>query len=213
MPRITKLLIANRGEIARRIMRTAREMGIGTVTVYADPDATSPFVREADEAVALGGTTSAETYLDAQKMVDAAHRTGADGVHPGYGFLAESAEFARAVIGAGLVWVGPRPEAIATMGDKLSAKKLVTDANVPTLPTVEVARSVTKAVRKRADHVGHPLLVKAARGGGGKGMRVVSDDAGLAPAVAAARREAAGAFGDDTVFLERFLEGARHVEV
>ena len=213
MPRITKLLIANRGEIARRITRTAREMGIRTVAVYADPDASSPFVREADEAVELGGTTSAETYLDIAKIIAAAQRTGADGVHPGYGFLAENAEFARAVISAGLTWVGPRPEAIATMGDKLVAKKLMTDVNVPTLPSVEVARSVTRAVRKRVDNLGYPLLVKAAAGGGGKGMRVVTDDAGLADAVSAARREAAGAFGDDSVFLERLLEGARHLEV
>ncbi len=213
MPRISKLLIANRGEIARRIMRTAREMGIATVAVYAEPDADAPFVSEADEAVSLRGTTSQETYLDIEKVIEAARRTGTDGVHPGYGFLAENADFARAVVDAGLTWVGPRAEAIATMGDKLAAKKLMTEAAVPTLPVVEVARSVTKAVRKRAAQVGYPLLVKAASGGGGKGMRIVENDAELADAIAGARREAAGAFGDDTVFLERFLEGARHIEV
>jgi acetyl/propionyl-CoA carboxylase alpha subunit len=213
MARITKLLIANRGEIARRIMRTAREMGISTVAVYAEPDSEAPFVREADVAVSLRGTTSQETYLDIEKILEAAHHTGADGVHPGYGFLAENAEFARAVTDAGLTWVGPHPQAIATMGDKLAAKKLMTDAKVPTLSTVKIARNVTKAVRKRANDLGYPLLVKAAAGGGGKGMRVVSDDAALAEAVSAARREAAGAFGDDTVFLERFLEGSGHVEV
>ncbi|HEY5639264.1 MAG TPA: biotin carboxylase N-terminal domain-containing protein [Dehalococcoidia bacterium] len=213
MPRISKLLIANRGEIARRIIRTAREMGIATVAVYADPDADAPFVREADQAVSLRGTTSQETYLDSEKVLDAARRTGADGLHPGYGFLAENADFARAVTRAGLIWVGPRAEAIATMGDKLAAKKLMDQANVPTLPAVEVARSVTKAVRARAAKAGYPLLVKAAGGGGGKGMRIVGAESELAAAVSAARREAAGAFGDDTVFLERFLEGARHVEV
>ena len=213
MSRISRLLIAGRGEIARRIMRTAREMGIATVAVYAEPDADAPFVRDADQAVSLRGTTSQETYLDIEKIIDAARRTGADGVHPGYGFLSESADFARAVVGAGLTWVGPRAEAIATMGDKLAAKKLMTEASVPTLPAVKVARSVTKEVRKRAANVGYPLLVKAASGGGGKGMRVVGDEADLADAVSAARREAASAFGDDTVFLERFLKGARHVEV
>ncbi|MCI0817063.1 MAG: ATP-grasp domain-containing protein [Chloroflexi bacterium] len=213
MTRIARLLIAGRGEIARRIMRTAREMGIATVAVYAEPDADAPFVREADQAVSLRGTTSQETYLDIEKIIAAARRTEADAVHPGYGFLAENAGFARAVVDAGLTWVGPRAEAIATMGDKLAAKKLMTEANVPTLPSVRVARSVTKEVRKRAAKVGYPLLVKAASGGGGKGMRVVSDEAGLADAVSGARREAAAAFGDDTVFLERFLAGARHVEV
>ncbi|MCH8052010.1 MAG: ATP-grasp domain-containing protein, partial [Chloroflexi bacterium] len=210
---MARLLVAGRGEIARRIMRTAREMGIATVAVYAEPDADAPFVREADQAVSLRGTTSQETYLDIEKILEAARRTGADSVHPGYGFLSENAEFARAVVDAGLTWVGPRAEAIATMGDKLAAKKLMTEANVPTLPSVKVARSVTKEVRKRAARVGYPLLVKAASGGGGKGMRVVSEEAELAEAVSGARREAAAAFGDDTVFLERFLAGARHVEV
>ena len=213
MSRITKLLIAGRGEIARRIMRTAREMGIATVAVYADPDATAPFVRDADEAVALRGATSAETYLDVAKIIDAARCTGADAVHPGYGFLAENAEFARAVIDAGLTWVGPRPEAIAAMGDKLAAKKLMTEAQVPTLPSIEVGGDSAGAMRKRARKVGFPLLVKAAAGGGGKGIRVVGREADLPEAIAGARREAAGAFGDDTVFLERYLEGARHVEV
>ncbi len=213
MPRITKLLITNRGEIARRIMRTAREMGIATVAVYADPDAAAPFVREADEAVALRGATSAETYLDVTKIVDAARRTGADAVHPGYGFLAENAEFARAIIGAGLVWVGPRPEAIAAMGDKLAAKQLMTEARVPTLPAVEVTGESTDEIRDRAREMGYPLLVKAAGGGGGKGMRIVGAETDLGEAIAGARREAAGAFGNDTVFLERYLEGARHVEV
>ena len=167
MSRITRLLIANRGEIARRIMRTAREMGIATVAVYADSDASAPFVREADEAVALRGATSAETYLDVAKILDAARRTGADAVHPGYGFLAENAAFARAVIDAGLTWVGPRPEAIAAMGDKLAAKKLMAEARVPTLPAVEITGGTGDEDRERAREVGYPLLVKATGGGGG----------------------------------------------
>jgi propionyl-CoA carboxylase alpha chain len=213
MSRITRLLIANRGEIARRIMRTAREMGMATVAVYADSDATAPFVREADQAVALRGATSVETYLDIAKILEAARRTGADAVHPGYGFLAENAEFARAVIDAGLTWVGPRPEAIAAMGDKLAAKKLMTEARVPTLPAVEITGGTGDEDRERAREVGYPLLVKASGGGGGKGMRVVGSDADLTEAIAGARREAAAAFGNDTVFLERYLQAARHVEV
>ncbi len=213
MSRITKLLIAGRGEIARRIMRTAREMGIATVAVYADSDATAPYVREAEEAIALRGATSAETYLDVAKILDAARRTGANAVHPGYGFLAENAEFARAVIDAGLVWVGPRPDAIAAMGDKLAAKKLMTEAGVPTLPAIEVTGEIGDQDHERAREVGYPLLVKASAGGGGKGMRVVTGEAELGEAVNGARREAAGAFGDDTVFLERYLETTRHVEI
>jgi propionyl-CoA carboxylase alpha chain len=195
---IRRLLVANRGEIARRIMRTAHAMGIDTIAVYADGDVMAPFAREATVAVALNGHTAAETYLDAQKVLAAAKRAGADAVHPGYGFLSENARFAQAVIDADLIWVGPSPEAIAAMGDKLEAKKLMAAAGVPTLDAPE----------------GHfPVLVKAAMGGGGKGMRVVTRPEDLDEAVAAARREALAAFGDDTVFLERYLTGARHVEV
>ncbi len=213
MPPITKLLIAGRGEIARRVMRAAREMGIATVAVYADGDVDAPFAREADVAVALRGATAAETYLDIAKIIDAARQTGADAVHPGYGFLAENAEFASAVVDAGLIWVGPRPEAIAAMGDKLAAKELMTKAQLPTLPAVEVKGSDEKAMRAAARSVGYPLLVKAAAGGGGKGMRVVSNEDELVEAVAGARREAASAFGNDTVFFERYLEATRHIEV
>ena len=213
MARITKLLIAGRGEIARRIMRAAREMGIATVAVYADGDVAAPFAREADVAVALRGATAAETYLDIGKIIEAALQTGADAVHPGYGFLAENAEFAKAVTAAGLTWVGPRAEAIAAMGDKLAAKKLMAEAKVPTLPSAEVEGSDAEAMLEAARGVGYPLLVKAAAGGGGKGMRVVAGENELAEAVAGARREAAGAFGDDTVFFERYLESSRHVEV
>ena len=213
MPPITKLLIAGRGEIARRVMRAAREMGIATVAVYADGDVAAPFAREADVAVALRGSTAGETYLDIAKIIDAARQTGADAVHPGYGFLAENAAFASAVVDAGLIWVGPRPEAIAAMGDKLAAKKLMTEAQVPTLPAVEVKGSDEKAMRAAARSIGYPLLVKATAGGGGKGMRVVTNENELSEAVAGARREAAAAFGNDTVFFERYLVATRHVEV
>jgi propionyl-CoA carboxylase alpha chain len=213
MARINKLLIAGRGEIARRIMRTAREMGIGTVAVYADPDAAAPFAREADEAVALRGVLSTETYLDSEKILEAARRTGAQAVHPGYGFLAESAEFARAVTDAGLIWVGPNADAIAAMGDKLAAKRLMEKAGVPTLPAVEVKGEATEGLLKQAREVGYPLLVKAAGGGGGKGMRIVPTEKELAEAVAGARREAGSAFGDDRVFLERYLEAPKHIEI
>jgi propionyl-CoA carboxylase alpha chain len=208
---ISKLLVANRGEIARRVMRTASSMGIHTVAVYAEPDAAAPFVAEADDAEALGGRTAAETYLDVDLLLAAARRTGADAVHPGYGFLSENAGFAQAVIDAGLIWVGPPPDVIASMGDKLSAKGLMEEAGVPVLPSVEITADLD--VVAAAEQIGFPVLVKASAGGGGKGMRVVERAAGVIDAVAAARREAASAFGDDTVFLERYLTGTRHVEI
>jgi propionyl-CoA carboxylase alpha chain len=205
------LLVANRGEIARRIFRTARDMGMRTVAIHSDGDAPAPFVREADHAVSLGGRTALETYLDAGKVLDAAKRTGADAIHPGYGFLSENAEFARAVSDAGIVWVGPSPDAIAAMGDKLAAKRLMTDAGVPTLPAAELGPDEDLVLAAR--RVGFPLLVKAAAGGGGKGMRVVEHEDELESAVAGARREAGAAFGNDTLFLERWLATSRHVEI
>ncbi|MET7966938.1 biotin carboxylase N-terminal domain-containing protein [Micromonospora sp. NPDC005305] len=200
---ITRLLVANRGEIARRVFATCRTLGVETVAVHSDADAGAPFVTEADQAVRLPGNTPAETYLRIDLVLDAARRAGADAVHPGYGFLAENAEFAAAVTDAGLTWVGPPAKAIAAMGDKMAAKALLADAGVPMLPTWTEAGQVT----------GFPVLVKAAAGGGGRGMRVVRDAAGLAEAVAGARREAAAAFGDGTVFIERYVERGRHVEV
>ena len=197
---IGTLLVANRGEIARRVFRTARYMGMRCVAVFTDADATAPFVAEADVALRLPGG-----YLDGEAVVAAAVSAGADAVHPGYGFLAENADFARAVTGAGLVWVGPAPDAIETMGDKLAAKAAAAAAGVPTLPSSEDPGD--------AAGVGFPLMVKAAAGGGGKGMRLVSDPADLEAAVEAARREALGGFGDDTVFLERYLPRCRHIEV
>ena len=213
MQPITRLLVANRGEIARRVFRTCREMGISTVAVYAEPDADAPFVGEADVAVALGGTTSAETYLDSARLITAAQKAGANAIHPGYGFLSENAGFARAVIEAGLTWVGPHPEAIAVMGDKLSAKARLSQAGVPMLPSVDATGLSAEELASRAREIGYPVLVKASGGGGGRGMRIVADEAALADAVSSARREAKSAFGNDTVFLERYLESSRHVEV
>ncbi|SCG76206.1 biotin carboxylase N-terminal domain-containing protein [Micromonospora humi] len=200
---ITRLLVANRGEIARRVLATCRALGVATVAVHSDADADAPFVAEADQAVRLPGNTPAETYLRIDLILDAARRSGADAVHPGYGFLAENAEFAAAVTDAGLTWVGPTAKAIAAMGDKMAAKALLADAGVPMLPTWTDPDQVTD----------FPVLVKASAGGGGRGMRIVRDAAGLAEAVAGARREAAAAFGDGTVFIERYVERGRHVEV
>ena len=213
MKPIRKLLVANRGEIARRIFRTCRARGIATVAVFSGPDRDAPFVAEADEAVALGGAAPAESYLRGDEIVKAAARAGADAVHPGYGFLAESAAFARRCVEAGLVFLGPPPEAIAAMGSKLRAKELVREAGVPVLPGLPLAGLDRAALVAAAGSLGWPVLVKAAAGGGGKGMRVVRGAGDLADAVEAARREAGSAFGDDTVFLERFLDSPRHVEV
>jgi propionyl-CoA carboxylase alpha chain len=199
------LLVANRGEIARRVFRTARDMGLQTVAVFSDADEDAPFVREADHAVRLPGTSAAETYLRGDLVIAAALLAGADAIHPGYGFLSENAGFARDVVAAGLTWVGPPAQAIASMGSKLEAKRLMRDAGVPTLPWSE-------AVADAAD-IGFPLLVKASAGGGGRGMRIVRDAADLDAAVDAAQREAASAFGDPTVFLERYLDRPRHVEL
>ncbi|MEU7945132.1 biotin carboxylase N-terminal domain-containing protein [Micromonospora taraxaci] len=200
---IERLLVANRGEIARRVFATCRALGVETVAVHSDADASAPFVREADQAVRLPGNTPSETYLRIDLILDAARRTGADAVHPGYGFLAENAEFAAAVTDAGLTWVGPPAKVIAAMGDKLAAKALLADAGVPMLPSWTDADEVTD----------FPVLVKASAGGGGRGMRIVRDAGELAEAVASARREAAAAFGDGTVFIERYVERGRHVEV
>ncbi len=211
---LRRLLVANRGEIARRVFRTASDMGISTVAVYSDGDAEAPFVTDADLSVPLGGRTATESYLSIDKVIAAAVRSGADAVHPGYGFLSENANFATAVIDAGLIWVGPPPEAIAAMGDKLAAKETMVAAGVPTLPSVPVTDTMSPDdLAAAASDVGYPLLVKASAGGGGKGMRIVDSASSLADAVAAARREAAGAFGDDTVFLERYLPAPRHVEI
>ncbi|HVV22447.1 MAG TPA: biotin carboxylase N-terminal domain-containing protein, partial [Pseudonocardiaceae bacterium] len=201
---IRTLLVANRGEIARRVFRTCRTLGISPVAVFSEPDAGTPFVADADTAVPLAGATPAETYLSAGAVVDAAVRAGADAVHPGYGFLSENAGFARAVQAAGLTWVGPDPDAIEAMGSKIAAKKRMRAAGVPVLPDLD-PDTVSEADL--------PLLVKASAGGGGRGMRVVRTRAELADSVALARQEAESAFGDGTVFCEPLLDGARHIEV
>src|SRR5689334_10635200 len=208
---IAKLLIANRGEIASRIIRSAHALGIATVAVYSDPDAAAPYVTLADEAVRLPGAAPADTYLRGDLIVAAAAAAGADAVHPGYGFLSENAGFARACADAGLTFVGPRPETIEAMGDKVRAKAIMAEADVPVLPSATVTDTTDLVAAGAA--VGFPLLVKAAFGGGGRGMRLVADPAELAGAVSSARREAASAFGDGTVFLERFVTDPRHVEV
>ncbi len=214
MPAITKLLIANRGEIAARIIRSAHALGIATVAVYSDPDAAAPYVTLADEAVRLPGAAPADTYLRGDLVVAAAATAGADAVHPGYGFLSENAGFARACADAGLTFVGPRPETIEAMGDKVRAKAIMAEADVPVLPSATVTDTTDlDQVSAAGAAVGFPLLVKAAFGGGGRGMRLVADPAELAEAVTSARREAASAFGDGTVFLERFVTDPRHVEV
>ena len=209
---ITRLLVANRGEITRRIFRTCRAMGIETVAVFSEPDRMAPFVAEADRAVSLGGVTPAESYLRGGAVVEAAQRAGADAVHPGYGFLAEDAGFAEAVVEAGLAWVGPPPRAISLMGDKLAAKRVMAAAGVPVLSSVRVTEDGEEGL-EAASEIGFPLMVKAAAGGGGRGMRTVRSSVELAAAVAGARREAESAFGDGTVFLERLVEEPRHIEV
>jgi acetyl/propionyl-CoA carboxylase alpha subunit len=203
---IKRLLVANRGEIARRIFRTCRAMGISTAAVFSHPDRDAPFVREADEAYGLTGSASIDTYLRIDRLLEAAHLTHSDAVHPGYGFLAEDAGFAQAVMDAGLIWVGPSPKSISTMGSKLESKLLAAAAGIPTLPSILLDGKTPATVEL-------PVLVKASAGGGGKGMRIVRDRSELESAIAGARREAAAAFGDDTVFLERYIEAPRHIEI
>ncbi|MEU9822373.1 acetyl/propionyl/methylcrotonyl-CoA carboxylase subunit alpha [Pseudonocardia alni] len=211
---IHKLLVANRGEIAERIIRSARALDIVTVAVHSDPDADALFVEAADEAVRLPGAAPSETYLRADLIIEAARLTGADAVHPGYGFLSENADFARGCAAAGLTFVGPPVEAIEAMGSKIAAKALMEKAGVPVLPGATVESDPTPdGVRELAGGIGYPLLVKAAFGGGGRGMRIVRSADEVVDAVLGARREAASAFGDGTVFLERFVEDPRHVEV
>ncbi|WIM85913.1 biotin carboxylase N-terminal domain-containing protein [Candidatus Mycobacterium wuenschmannii] len=213
VPVIRKVLVANRGEIARRVFRTCRDLGIVTVAVYSDADADAWHVADADEAVHFPGSSPAETYLDIQRLIAAASLTGADAVHPGYGFLSENAAFARACAATGLVFIGPPPEAIDAMGSKLQAKKMMSDAGVPVLPGGDTTGLSTEQLAKLAADVGYPVLVKASAGGGGRGMRVVTSPGELDGAVAAASREAAAAFGDGTVFLERYLQRPRHIEI
>ncbi|HEY3134021.1 MAG TPA: acetyl-CoA carboxylase biotin carboxylase subunit [Gemmatimonadaceae bacterium] len=208
-----KVLIANRGEIALRAIRACHELGIRTVAVYSEADSRAPHVREADEAVLIGPAASSESYLRGERIIEAARRTKAQAIHPGYGFLAEREWFARAVRDAGLVWVGPPAEAIAAMGSKTAARTLAVAHAVPVVPgTTEPLRDAREA-EKVAAQFGYPVLLKAAAGGGGKGMRVVPAPKDLSNALDAARREAKGAFGDDAVYLEKFVAKPRHVEI
>ena len=213
MTEIRTLLVANRGEIARRVMRTAREMGISTAVVFSDADEGAQFVREADVAVRLPGVAPADTYLRGDLVVAAALAVGADAIHPGYGFLSENAEFATRVAEAGLVFVGPTPETIAAMGSKIRAKQIMAASGVPVLPGVTVEGDLDDGVGAELGRIGYPLLVKASAGGGGRGMRIVESPAELEDAVSSARREAASAFGDDTVFVEKYVRAPRHIEV
>jgi 3-methylcrotonyl-CoA carboxylase alpha subunit len=210
---IQSLLIANRGEIACRIIRTARAMGIRTVAVYSDADAKALHVRSADEAVHIGPSPARESYLVGEKIIAAALATGAEAIHPGYGFLSENAEFAQAVIGAGLIWVGPRPASITAMGLKDAAKKLMAAAGVPVTPGYLGENQDPAFLASQAAEIGYPVLIKAVAGGGGKGMRKVDDAADFADALASCQREAASSFGNDHVLIEKYIQRPRHIEV
>ncbi|MCX7670236.1 MAG: acetyl-CoA carboxylase biotin carboxylase subunit [Anaerolineae bacterium] len=208
----SKILVANRGEIAVRILRACGERGLRTAAVYSDADRTALHVRYADEAYRIGPAPARESYLNIPAIIAAATAAGADAVHPGYGFLAENDRFAEAVQAAGLAWIGPSPAAIRLMGDKLAARRTMIAAGVPVVPGTEVGLTDAEAVAAAKD-LGYPVLVKAAAGGGGKGMRIVHDPADLPKSLEAARREALAAFGDDTIYLEKFIPRARHVEI
>jgi 3-methylcrotonyl-CoA carboxylase alpha subunit len=213
MAMIAKLLIANRGEIACRIMRTAHQMGIATVAVYSDADATALHVTMADEAVRIGPAAPRQSYLRADAILEAARRTGADAIHPGYGFLSENAAFAQSCAEAGIVFVGPPPAAIRAMGGKSEAKALMERAGVPLVPGYHGADQDEAILVREAARIGYPVLIKASAGGGGKGMRIVHDAADFAAALAGAMREAASSFGDDRVLVERYLQRPRHIEI
>jgi acetyl-CoA carboxylase biotin carboxylase subunit len=208
-----KLLIANRGEIALRVVRACRDLGVRTVAVYSDADARAPFVLAADESARLGPPPARESYLLGERIIEAAQKTGAEAIHPGYGFLSERAWFARAVRDAGLIWVGPPAEAIEAMGSKTDARRIAIENGVPVVPGTTEPLNDADEGRSIAAKFGYPVLLKASAGGGGKGMRVVARDEDLAGALDAARREAKNAFGDDAVYIEKFIEGPRHVEI
>jgi acetyl-CoA carboxylase, biotin carboxylase subunit len=212
MQQINKVLIANRGEIALRVIRTCREKNIKTVAVYSRPDATSPHVLAADESVFIGEAASSESYLSAGKIIEAARLTGADAIHPGYGFLSENASFAKLCVENEITFIGPDPHAIEVMGDKTRARELMAKAGVPYPPGTESAMEDVDAAKKIANEIGYPVLIKAAAGGGGKGMRIVYEKEEFEKSVKAARSEAKNAFGDDRVYIEKYLEEPRHIE-
>lgn len=208
-----KIVIANRGEIAQRVMRTAKLMGIKTVAVYSEADRNAPHVRLADEAVFLGPSPSSESYLVMDKIINAAKTTGADAIHPGYGFLSENAEFAQMASDNGITFIGPKPHAITVMGNKLAAKEAVKDYNIPMVPGIEKAITDVALAKKVAEEIGFPILIKASAGGGGKGMRVVESMDELPEQMERAISEAVAAFGDGAVFIEKYVASPRHIEI
>jgi acetyl/propionyl-CoA carboxylase alpha subunit len=210
---IGSVLIANRGEIARRVIRTAKRLGVRTIAVYSEADADAPHMHEADDAVLIGPAPARESYLDQEKILAAARQTGAQAIHPGYGFLSENANFAQAVMAAGLVWIGPPPSAIRAMGLKDAAKKLMAQAGVPVTPGYLGEDQSLRRLQAEADLIGYPVLIKAVAGGGGKGMRKVESSADFEAGLASCRREAASSFGDDRVLLEKYINRPRHIEV
>ncbi len=208
-----KILIANRGEIALRIMKTAQKMGIKTVAIYSEVDRHSPHVKFADEAILLGKAPSSESYLVMDKVIEAAKSTGAEGIHPGYGFLSENATFAKMVEENGITFIGPKPHAIKVMGDKLAAKEAVRDYDIPMVPGIEEAITDVELAKKIASEVGFPILIKASAGGGGKGMRIVNTLEELPEQMERAISEAVAAFGDGSVFIEKYVGSPRHIEI
>ena len=208
-----KLLIANRGEIAMRVMRTAREMGIKTVAVFSEADRSMPFVRYADEAVCIGPALSAQSYLRAEKIIAAAKQTGADAIHPGYGFLSENASFSKAVTDAGLIFVGPSAHSIEIMGSKIGAKQAAKKFNVPMVPGTEEPIKDIEEAHAIARKIGYPILIKASAGGGGKGMRVVNSDDEFVEQVRTAKSEALNSFSNDDVFIEKYVGAPKHIEI
>lgn len=208
-----KILIANRGEIVTRVARTCREMGIATVAIYSKADESSPHIYAADEAVCVGPGESVKSYLNSEAILAIARKTNADAVHPGYGFLSENGTFAGAVKDAGLTFIGPSPESLSTVGNKIIARRTVSELGVPVIPAIEDFSVASASLKSQVDAMGYPLLIKAAAGGGGKGMRIVREEADLLNAIKAAQREAEASFSDGNVYLERFLERPRHIEV
>ena len=213
MAKIKKILVANRGEIALRVIRTAHEMGISTVAVYSDADRAMPHVQFADEALHIGAATSSESYLSINNIIEAAKKTGADSIHPGYGFLAENAEFAEQTLKAGLEFIGPSADTIRMMGNKLSAKKAVSTYKIPMVPGADKAVKEVAKAEKMAAGIGFPVLIKAAAGGGGKGMRVVKKSREFKEQMQLAQSEAEAAFGDGSVFIEKYVQSPRHIEI
>ena len=213
MPKIKKILVANRGEISLRIMRTAKEMGIATVAIYSEADRLSPHVLFADEAVCLGPPPSSQSYLLGDKIIAVCKELGVEAIHPGYGFLSENADFARKVKNANLIFIGPSPESIEVMGSKLAAKQAVAKYDIPLVPGTEEAISDIPVAKKRATEIGYPILIKASAGGGGKGMRIVENEAEFEEQMQRAVSEAQSSFGDSAVFIEKFISSPRHIEI